>query len=108
MDPSKTMPLVGRGDDFLRFGIHGVKSDIIEPHPLQSARRSVMFQPFSLLLSISGIWIFLFNFEYLWSMKQAKHTHEEMKKKILANTYGAAFPMKMELDRQMLSKFVLL
>ena len=46
MDPAKTIPLEGRGDDLLRFGIHGVKSDIIEPHPLQSARRSVMFQQF--------------------------------------------------------------
>ena len=31
-----------------------------------------------------------------------------MKKKILANTYGSAFPMKMEMDRQILAKFVLL
>ncbi|KAH6761802.1 Proteasome maturation factor UMP1 [Perilla frutescens var. hirtella] len=75
MDSAKTIPMEGRADDLLRFGIHGVKSDIIEPHPLQSARRS------------------------------AKLTQEEMKKKILSNTYGAAFPMKMELDRQILSKF---
>ncbi|KAL1563227.1 cyclin-B1-2-like [Salvia divinorum] len=75
MDPAKTIPLEGRTDDLLRFGIHGVKSDIIEPHPLQSARRS------------------------------AKQTQEEMKKRILSNTYGAAFPMKMEMDRQILSKF---
>ncbi|KAL3636513.1 hypothetical protein CASFOL_018812 [Castilleja foliolosa] len=75
MDSVKMIPVEGRADDPLRFGIHGVKSDIIEPHPLESAHRS------------------------------AKARQEEMKKKILANTYGAAFPMKMELDRQILSKF---
>ncbi|CAA2985019.1 cyclin-B1-2-like, partial [Olea europaea subsp. europaea] len=34
-----------------------------------------------------------------------KVTQENMKKKILANTYGAAFPLKMELDRQIISNF---
>ncbi|CAA0811668.1 Proteasome maturation factor UMP1 [Striga hermonthica] len=76
MDSVKMIPLEGRVDDPLRYGIHGVKSDIIEPHPLESAQRT------------------------------AKAREEELKKKILANTYGAAFPMKMELDRQILSKFV--
>ncbi|KAL0332269.1 UNVERIFIED_CONTAM: Cyclin-B1-2 [Sesamum calycinum] len=75
MDSEKMIPLEGRRDDPLRYGIHGVKSDIIEPHPLESAYRS------------------------------SKVRQEEMKKKILMNTYGAAFPMKMELDRQILSKF---
>ncbi|PIN26352.1 hypothetical protein CDL12_00899 [Handroanthus impetiginosus] len=76
MDSEKMIPLEGRRDDPLRYGLHGVKSDIIEPHPLESAYRS------------------------------SKAKQEEMKKKILMNTYGAAFPMKMELDRQILSKFV--
>ncbi|PIN26351.1 Proteasome maturation factor [Handroanthus impetiginosus] len=75
MDSEKMIPLEGRRDDPLRYGLHGVKSDIIEPHPLESAYRS------------------------------SKAKQEEMKKKILMNTYGAAFPMKMELDRQILSKF---
>ncbi|XP_011099285.1 cyclin-B1-2 [Sesamum indicum] len=75
MDSEKMIPLEGRRDDPLRYGIHGVKSDIIEPHPLESAYRS------------------------------SKVRQEEMKKKILMNTYGAAFPIKMELDRQILSKF---
>ncbi|XP_073156933.1 cyclin-B1-2-like [Henckelia pumila] len=75
MDSAKVIPFEGQRDDPLRYGIHGVKSDIIEPHPLQSAYRS------------------------------AKLKQEDMKKRILCNTYGAAFPMKMELDRQILSKF---
>ncbi|KAL8528560.1 hypothetical protein ACS0TY_006109 [Phlomoides rotata] len=75
MDSEKTIPLERREDDPLRFGIHGVKSDIIESHPLESSYRS------------------------------AKLSQEEIKKKILAYTYGAAFPMKMELDRHILSKF---
>ncbi|XP_051117906.1 cyclin-B1-2-like [Andrographis paniculata] len=75
MDASKTILLDGRAEDPLRFGIHGVKSDIIEPHPLESAYSS------------------------------AKVRQQEMKKKILENTYGAAFPLKMDLDRQILSKF---
>ncbi|KAL2552105.1 Proteasome maturation factor UMP1 [Forsythia ovata] len=74
MESPKTIPL-GRQIDPLRHGIHGVKSDIIESHPLESAYRT------------------------------AKVKQEEMKKKILTNTYGAAFPMKMELDRQILTKF---
>ncbi|KAJ8431643.1 hypothetical protein Cgig2_018741 [Carnegiea gigantea] len=61
--------------DAIRFGIHGVKSIILEVHPLESAYQS------------------------------AKKTQEEMKRKILANTYGSAFPLKMDLDRQILSRF---
>ena len=107
MDPARTIPLEGRTDDLLRFGIHGVKSDIIEPHPLQSARRSVMFQQFTNTLSICLL-ICDFAVEFMFGIEQAKQTQDEMKKKILSNTYGAAFPMKMEMDRQILSKFVLL
>lgn len=43
MDSGKTISLGGRVDDPLRYGIHGVKSDIIEPHPLESAYHSVIF-----------------------------------------------------------------
>ncbi|KAK6154915.1 hypothetical protein DH2020_009163 [Rehmannia glutinosa] len=75
MDSQKMIPLEGRRDDPLRYGIHGVKSDIIEPHPLESAYHS------------------------------SKVRQEDIKRKILMNTYGAAFPMKMELDRQILAKF---
>ncbi|WOH10694.1 hypothetical protein DCAR_0730164 [Daucus carota subsp. sativus] len=62
-------------NDQLRFGLQGVKSDIVGSHPLESSYHS------------------------------AKIREEEMKRKILANTYGAAFPLKMELDRQVLSRF---
>ncbi|KAK9156300.1 hypothetical protein Sjap_003780 [Stephania japonica] len=62
--------------DALRFGIHGVKSEIVGDHPLQSALQSHMV------------------------------TESEMKRTVLANTYGSAFPLKLDLDRQILSKFV--
>ncbi|KAJ7974211.1 cyclin-B1-2-like [Quillaja saponaria] len=65
----------GIQNDALRFGLHGVKSDILDSHPLESAYQS------------------------------ATMTQEEMKKKILTNTYGSAFPLKMDLDRQILSRF---
>ncbi|GAB4857276.1 hypothetical protein Ancab_015184 [Ancistrocladus abbreviatus] len=61
--------------DALRFGFQSVKSEILESHPLESAYQS------------------------------AKMTQDEMKRKILANTYGTALPMKMDLDRQILSRF---
>ncbi|KAK9133942.1 hypothetical protein Scep_013470 [Stephania cephalantha] len=61
--------------DALRFGIHGVKSEIVGDHPLQSALQSHMM------------------------------TESEMKRTVLASTYGSAFPLKMDLDRQILSKF---
>ncbi|XP_021770567.1 cyclin-B1-2-like [Chenopodium quinoa] len=65
----------GIHNDALRFGIHGVKSEILEAHPLQSA------------------------------VLKAEKTQQEMKRKILANTYGSALPLKMDLDRQILSRF---
>ncbi|KAI4366741.1 hypothetical protein MLD38_022580 [Melastoma candidum] len=61
--------------DALRFGLQGVKSDLVGSHPLQSSYHS------------------------------AKRTEEEMKRRILSNTYGTAFPLKMDLDRQILSRF---
>ncbi|GAB2288825.1 hypothetical protein Dimus_023136 [Dionaea muscipula] len=77
MEASKTIAheIGGVQNDSLRFGLHGVKSDIVEPHPLQSAYRST------------------------------KNTQEEIGRKILANTYGSALPLKMDLDRQILSRF---
>ncbi|XP_059640056.1 cyclin-B1-2-like [Cornus florida] len=77
METPKTIAheIGGVRNDALRFGIQGVKSEIVESHPLQSAYHS------------------------------ARKTQEEMKRRILANTYGSAFPMKMELDRQILSRF---
>ncbi|KAJ7971192.1 cyclin-B1-2-like [Quillaja saponaria] len=65
----------GIQNDALRFGLHGVKSDIVGSHPLESAYQS------------------------------ATMTQEEMKKKILTNTYGSAFQLKMDLDRQIISRF---
>uniref|UniRef100_A0A5B7BCL3 Putative cyclin-B1-2 n=1 Tax=Davidia involucrata TaxID=16924 RepID=A0A5B7BCL3_DAVIN len=77
METPKTIAheIGGVQSDALRFGLKGVKSDIVESHPLQSAYHS------------------------------ARKTQEEMNRKILANTYGSAFPMKMDMDRQILSRF---
>ncbi|OMO80126.1 Proteasome maturation factor UMP1 [Corchorus capsularis] len=61
--------------DRLRFGLHGVKSDLVGTHPLESAYES------------------------------AKKTQEETNRKVLANTYGTAMPLKRDLDRQILSRF---
>eukprot|EP00262_Sarcandra_glabra_P010094 TRINITY_DN24989_c0_g1_i1.p1 TRINITY_DN24989_c0_g1~~TRINITY_DN24989_c0_g1_i1.p1 ORF type:complete len:165 (-),score=24.34 TRINITY_DN24989_c0_g1_i1:228-653(-) len=77
MEASKTIAheLGGIQNDALRFGLQGVKSDIVGSHPLQSLSEST------------------------------KRTDAEMKRLILANTYGSAFPLKMDLDRQILSRF---
>ncbi|KAA8547825.1 hypothetical protein F0562_004254 [Nyssa sinensis] len=77
MEAPKTIAheIGGVQNDALRFGLNGVKSEIIESHPLQSASHS------------------------------ARKTQAEMKRRILANMYGSAFPMKMEMDRQILSRF---
>ncbi|GLU01643.1 hypothetical protein SLE2022_189430 [Rubroshorea leprosula] len=61
--------------DALRFGLNGVKSDLVGSHPLEIAYES------------------------------ARKNQEGMKKRILANTYGSAFPLKMDMDRQILSRF---
>ncbi|KAM7496973.1 hypothetical protein LguiA_021387 [Lonicera macranthoides] len=65
----------GVRSDALRFGLHGVKSEIVGSHPLESAYQS------------------------------ATGRQEEMKRKVLSNTYGSAFPLKMDFDRKILSRF---
>ncbi|XP_009771580.1 cyclin-B1-2-like [Nicotiana sylvestris] len=77
MEASKTIAheIGGVRNDAFRFGLQGVKSDIAGSHPLESAYHST------------------------------KVRQEEMKRKVLANTYGSALPMKLELDRQILSRF---
>ncbi|KAK8557712.1 hypothetical protein V6N13_008100 [Hibiscus sabdariffa] len=77
MEASKTIQheIGGLQNDPLRFGLQGVKSDLVGSHPLQS------------------------------SYESAKKTQEEVKRKGLANLYGTAFPLKMNLDRQILSRF---
>ncbi|XP_042500479.1 cyclin-B1-2-like [Macadamia integrifolia] len=78
MEGSKTIAheINGNEKDALRFGLQGVKSEIVlDAHPLQSALESTR-------------------------VKQG-----QMKRKILASTYGSAFPLKMDLDRQILSRF---
>ncbi|XP_043693914.1 cyclin-B1-2-like [Telopea speciosissima] len=77
MEGSKTISqeIGGIEKDALRFGLHGVKSEIVGDHPLQSA------------------------------LKSTRITEKQMKRKILASTYGSAFPLKMDLDRQILSRF---
>ncbi|KAI3799169.1 hypothetical protein L1987_34463 [Smallanthus sonchifolius] len=65
----------GLKNDALRFGLQGVKSDIVGSHPLESAFQSAIVR------------------------------EEQMKRKILANTYGSAFPLRQEFDRKILSRF---
>ncbi|XP_024975971.1 cyclin-B1-2-like [Cynara cardunculus var. scolymus] len=65
----------GLKNDAFRFGLQGVKSDIVGSHPLESAFQSAIVR------------------------------EENMKRKILANTYGSAFSVKQELDRKILSRF---
>ena len=44
-------------------------------------------------------------FIYVLIMDQQREIQEGMKRKILANTYGTAFPLKMDLDAQILSRY---
>ncbi|PIA63492.1 hypothetical protein AQUCO_00201086v1 [Aquilegia coerulea] len=64
----------GVKNDALRFGLHGVKSDILDVHPLQSALQSF------------------------------EKTETQMQRSILEKTYGYALPMKMDLERQILAR----
>ncbi|RZC69956.1 hypothetical protein C5167_033082 [Papaver somniferum] len=66
---------VGGINDALRFGLNGVKSDIVGVHPVQS------------------------------TFKSTKMSQAEMKRRGLAMTYGSAFPLKMDLDSRMLARF---
>uniref|UniRef100_A0A2P2KWR0 Cyclin-B1-2-like n=1 Tax=Rhizophora mucronata TaxID=61149 RepID=A0A2P2KWR0_RHIMU len=77
MEAPKTIAheIGGIQNDALRFGLNGVKSDFLASHPLESAYHST------------------------------RKNEEGMRRKILANTYGSAFPLKMDLDRQILSRF---
>ncbi|TXG57765.1 hypothetical protein EZV62_015594 [Acer yangbiense] len=77
MEAAKTLAheIGGLQNDALRFGLQGVKSDIVGSHPLETSYQS------------------------------ARKTQEEMKRRILGDTYGTAFPLKMDLDRQILSRF---
>ncbi|XP_065854360.1 cyclin-B1-2 [Euphorbia lathyris] len=65
----------GIQNDALRFGLHGVRSDLVGAHPLESLYES------------------------------SRKSEEAMKEKFLANTYGAALPLKMDMERQILSRF---
>ncbi|KAK9047811.1 hypothetical protein SSX86_033227 [Deinandra increscens subsp. villosa] len=77
MEASKTIEheIGGLKNDALRFGLQGVKSDIIGSHPLESAFQSAIVR------------------------------EEQMKRKVLANTYGSAFPLKQDFDRKILSRY---
>lgn len=61
--------------DALRFGLEGVKGDIVGSHPLESLRETVT------------------------------KNLEEKKQTIIDLTYGSSFSLKMELDKQILSRF---
>ncbi|XP_058765186.1 cyclin-B1-2-like [Vicia villosa] len=76
-EASKTIAhlIGGIQNDILRFGLPGVKSDIVGSHPLESS-----------LQSVRGV-------------------EEAMTRQCKVNLYGAAFPLKEELDRQILSRF---
>ncbi|KAK9924751.1 hypothetical protein M0R45_033104 [Rubus argutus] len=65
----------GIQNDTLRYGLNSVKSDLVGSHPVESAYQST------------------------------KKRQDEMEKRILANTYGTAFPMRMDFERQILSRF---
>lgn len=41
---------------------------------------------------------------WIFGLIQGKKSQEEMKRKVIAHTYGAALPLKMDLDRQILSR----
>ncbi|KAF3535420.1 hypothetical protein F2Q69_00020089 [Brassica cretica] len=62
--------------DALRFGLNGVKSDIVGSHPLES------------------------------SYESGKRSHEATKRTIIGHTYGSALPLKMDMDRQILSRMI--
>ncbi|KAK2381208.1 hypothetical protein P8452_31860 [Trifolium repens] len=76
-EASKTIAhqIGGVQTDSLRFGLPGVKSDIIGAHPLESSLQSV------------------------------RGMEEAMKRQCKVNLYGSAFPLREELDRQILSRF---
>lgn len=61
MEASKTIAheIGGIQNDALRFGLHGVKSDIVGSHPLESAYQSVFILPALYFLS-SFIFLFIF------------------------------------------------
>ncbi|KAM7268091.1 hypothetical protein ACFE04_010257 [Oxalis oulophora] len=65
----------GIQNDALRFGLSGVKSDIVGSHPLES------------------------------SYKSARMVEEDIKRKLLGLNYGSAFNLRRDLDRQILSRF---
>ncbi|KAI5392144.1 Protein transport Sec1a [Lathyrus oleraceus] len=75
-EASKTIAhqIGGIQNDVLRFGLPGVKSDIVGSHPLES------------------------------SLQFVRGVEEAMKRQCKVNLYGAAFPLKEELDRQILSR----
>lgn len=61
--------------DPLRFGLNGVKSDLVGSHPLEVSYESVLT------------------------------TQEVTKRKMLDSTYGSSFSLRMDMDRQILSRF---
>ncbi|KAG5244343.1 PROTEASOME MATURATION PROTEIN UMP1 [Salix viminalis] len=76
MEAPKTIEhQIGEVHDSLRFGLDAKRGDIIGSHPLESVFLSV------------------------------EKNQEDMKRITLANAYGAAFPVQMGIERQMLSRF---
>ncbi|KAG0495579.1 hypothetical protein HPP92_000278 [Vanilla planifolia] len=66
---------VATNHDILRFGLDGIKGDIVGSHPLESLRET------------------------------ARRNLDEKKLLITDLTYGSAFNLKMDFDKQILSRF---
>ncbi|CAK7353554.1 unnamed protein product [Dovyalis caffra] len=76
MEAPKTIEhQIGEVHDSLRFGLDAKRGNIIGSHPLESV-----------LLSV-------------------ERNQDDMKRITLANVYGAAFPVQMDMERQILSRF---
>ena len=61
----------GVQNDALRFGLQGVKSDIVGSHPLQSAQESVI--TFSQLATLGGFHFCISNFKFESCWTQLQH-----------------------------------
>ncbi|KAF3772694.1 Cyclin-B1-2 [Nymphaea thermarum] len=72
--------------DTLRLGLPGVKNELAVAHPLQSLD--------SASDSLGGVFV-----------SQTTGKQAEMKRMLLGNTYGSAFHLRMDLDKQILSRF---
>ncbi|GMH20677.1 hypothetical protein Nepgr_022518 [Nepenthes gracilis] len=94
MEATKTIApeIGGIQNNALRFVLQGVKGDTVEFHPLQSAYNSADMFSFNCA-----------NDRIYSSRSLVKKMQVEMMKKVLANTYGTALPLKIDLVMKILS-----